>query len=445
MKIWEFFENLDSISWAVNTDKHELEYLNKKARDLLGINKLKEGTKCYELFHGRCEACEECNCRKAQTGSFETLDISLPFTDVTVKTKMSAVEYDGVKYTVRMGMDDFEKKAEEAKAARIKEHERHLERMANLGFRAALMADTPDEGIMKILEFLGKALNAERTYIFERNEKGNDDNTYEWCAEGVELVQDLLWDLPKEVCAHWYDNFDRNKNIIIHDLEDIKDSDPLQYENLKRQGIHTLAVVPIYGKDKILGFYGVDNPPVEGLDYSTDVLQVTAHFIVASLRQRDLMRNLHALSRMDQLTGLGNRFAMNDYLAALHENDSLGLVYCDVTGLKRVNDNEGHIAGDRLILRACDCLKSVFEGNGLFRIGGDELLLLCPKISEEELFERVQSLKSEMKRYNVNIAVGSVWNPKSGTDIDGLMSAAEKEMYEDKAEYYRKSGIERRR
>lgn len=73
-----------------------------------------------------------------------------------------------------------------------------------------------------------------RTYIFEKNERGGDDNTYEWVAPGVEPQKDILQDLPAEVCARWYERFCENKHIVIRDLEDIRDKDPLQYENIDR-------------------------------------------------------------------------------------------------------------------------------------------------------------------------------------------------------------------
>lgn len=111
------------------------------------------------------------------------------------------------------------------------------------------------------MEHMGKALCGERTYVFEQNQNGGDDNTYEWCASGVHPEKENLQNLPPEVCAKWYRCFEEGKDIMIQDLEEIKESDPLQYENLKRQGIRSLVVVPLYDNGKVIAFYGVDNPP----------------------------------------------------------------------------------------------------------------------------------------------------------------------------------------
>ena len=198
----------------------------------------------------------------------------------------------------------------------LEAHEQHsgmrsvqnLEAVINEGLRVALLEETPDQSLQVLLEHLGNALSGERTYIFEQNESGCDDNTYEWVAEGVEPEKDSLQNVPPEVCASWYRKFRVGKHIVIGSLEDIRETESLQYENLKRQGIHSLVVVPLYDGKKLIGFYGVDNPPVRSLEYASNMLQTAAYFIVSSLKRRNLVRELqkrsynvlHALS-MDYL------------------------------------------------------------------------------------------------------------------------------------------------
>lgn len=210
-------------------------------------------------------------------------------------------------------------------------------------------------------------------------------------------------------------------------------------------GCTSLVVVPLYFESKNIGFYGVDNPHGESFEYTQNMLQIVGHFIISCLRRRDLLAELQEMSYHDQLTKLGNRFAMDKYIAECSHDESLGVVYCDITGLKKVNDTEGHKSGDRLILRACDSLKEVFDGYGLFRIGGDELLALCPKIACDELSRREAELKKTALNHSVVLAVGAVWQETTEGDIDKLLSKAEKLMYEDKSLYYKNSGIDRRR
>ncbi len=172
----------------------------------------------------------------------------------------------------------------------------NLESVINEGLRVALLEETPDQSLDVLLKHLGNALNGERTYIFEQNETGGDDNTYEWVADGVNPEKENLQNVPPEVCASWYQNFSIGGHIVIKNLEDIRDTDPLQYDNLKRQGIHSLVVVPLYDGEQIIGFYGVDNPPVKSLEYASNMLQTAAYFIVSSLKRRNLFRELQKRS-----------------------------------------------------------------------------------------------------------------------------------------------------
>ena len=189
----------------------------------------------------------------------------------------------------------------------IEAHEQHsgmrsvqnLEAIINEGLRVALLEETPDQSLEVLLEHLGKALNGERTYIFEQNESGGDDNTYEWVAAGVEPERENLQNVPPEVCASWYRNFSVGGHIVIKNVEDIRESEPLQYENLKRQGIHSLVVVPLYDGKQIIGFYGVDNPPVKSLEYASNMLHTAAYFIVSSLKRRNLFRELQKRSYLE--------------------------------------------------------------------------------------------------------------------------------------------------
>ena len=150
------------------------------------------------------------------------------------------------------------------------------------------------------------------------------------------------------------------------------------------------------------------------------------------------------MSYSDQLTKLGNRFAMERYVAEVPRGASFGVVYCDITGLKKVNDTLGHQAGDQLILRAAEVLREEFSDYGLFRIGGDELLALCAGIDEAELQQRVDNMKADMEQKDVVMAVGTVWQKDWNLGPDILLTESKSRMYEEKAAYYKHNGIDRR-
>ncbi len=443
--IWQFFENMDEYVYATDIDTHEIVYMNQKTLNIYGLKSLEQakGKKCYELLQQTSIPCGMCNDDRLTVGKFEEWRHYNPVIDRYLMIKDTLIEdsANGKKYRVEIGVDISEEREQDGVLQKYQD----MEILANEGLRIALRAAIPDESIQIILGYLGNSLNGERTYIFEQNERGGDDNTYEWVAEGITREKDNLQDLPPEICAHWYQMFQEGKFIVFKDLEEIRETDPLQYENLKRQNIHSLVVVPLYDDGKVIAFYGVDNPPLASLEYTYNMLQIMGHFLVSCIKRRNLRRQLEDMSYKDSLTKLGNRFAMEKYIEQIDTEKSIGVVYCDITGLKHVNDTMGHAAGDQLILRACDSLKQAFGDYGIFRIGGDELLALCAEIDYAALMERIKLMKETMEQNNVNMAVGEIWQEKAQTRLDTLLQESEKRMYADKEAYYKKTGIERRK
>ena len=311
-KIWEFFENMDELVYVSDIENYDLIYMNKKSRDTYGFHSLEEmsGKKCYEVLQNCSTPCSICNNHELKEGFFKEWSYYNPILDKYMILKDTVVEENGRKYRIELAVDPGK---QEQRGNMLRSYQ-NLEAMINEGLRVALLKKTPSQTLEVLLEHLGKALGGERVYIFEKNKEGGDDNTYEWVANGVSPEKENLQNVPSEVCANWYQNFSIGKHIVIKNIEDIREKDPLQYENLKRQDIHSLVVVPLYDDGEAIGFYGVDNPPKKSLEYASNMLQIMAHFIISSLRRRNLIRTLQDMSYCDQLTKIGNRHAMNDYI-----------------------------------------------------------------------------------------------------------------------------------
>ena len=442
-RIWEFFENLDEYVYVADAETHELIYMNKKTLKTYGFQSLEEitGLKCYEILQGNSMPCTICNNEHLRPGYFKEWEYYNPLLKREFHIKDTLVEEDGKKYRMEIAIDCGTLSEREETPSDY----RNLEAALNQAIRVALRQETPDQTLQVLLEFIGRTLEAERTYIFEKNAHNHDDNTYEWVAKGVTPEKDTLQDLPPEICEGWYRKFEENQNIVTEDLEEMKEIDPQMYEILARQKIHSLVVVPLYDDGKVIGFYGVDNPPARYFKFVTEMLQIMGHFIVSSMKRRDLVRELEVMSYSDPLTTLGNRYAMEKYIKQADRTQPIGVVYCDITGLKRINDSEGHSAGDRLIQRCCECLKQVFSQYGLFRIGGDELVVLCLGMEEKELYDKAKELKELLRANHATMAVGAAVNTLEEVGEDHLLTEPERRMYQDKAEYYRDAGLDRRK
>jgi diguanylate cyclase (GGDEF)-like protein len=109
----------------------------------------------------------------------------------------------------------------------------------------------------------------------------------------------------------------------------------------------------------------------------------------AAARDRELEARVEQLAMTDSLTGLPNRrYAMlrltSAWAAAVRHGRALACLMVDADGFKQVNDTGGHDAGDQVLLKLAQALRSaVRESDEVCRLGGDEFVVLCPETSLE--------------------------------------------------------------
>lgn len=441
--VWEIYENMQEIVYVTDMDTYEVIYINRFGRERFGIRSMEElrGKPCYQVLQHCPSPCTICTNSKLKPGQFYEWKHYNALLGTSYLIKDTMLEQDGHRYrleiTIDIGETDQQKKA-------IQEFTSN-ETLVNDALRLALSEPTPEKSLETLLKYLGASLKSDRIYIFEENPDHTVSNTYEWCAYGVEPQKDMLQNVPFEVVDMWYEAFEKNENIVIKGLESVRESHPRVYETLLPQQVDSLVASPLIMNDRIIGFYGVDNPPKEFLNHISVMFMVLGYFIASILKRRNLVEKLEKLSYYDQLTGALNRHGMNEFIATVDHEASIGLVYCDVMGLKRVNDTRGHLEGDALLVRAYECMCRAFSKETVFRVGGDEFLAMHSGVSRETMEERIQVLRASMADYNVSFAVGAVWEERCNGRITELMKVADARMYEEKAEYYSQNPHDRRR
>lgn len=446
--IWEFYENLKETVYVSDIDTYEMIYLNRYGREQFGFSSLDSiiGKPCYKLLQNKEEPCSICTNCYLKAGSFYEWKHHNPRLNKTFALKDTLIEENGRRCRMELSFDIT---TQEEKAAREQKHMLkefiNKESLINEALRYALSAPTPEKSLEWLLQYIGEVSKSERIYIFEEMPGKILKNTYEWCAENITPQIDSLQEVPYHVLALWYRSFENHKNVLIEDLEQTKESDPLAYTYLEPQNIHSLITSPLIYNDEIIGFYGVDNPPKEFFNHISVLLEILGHFIVSIIRRRNLIQRLEEVSYYDQLTGARNRHAMDEYILSIDQNTSIGILYGDLMGLKKLNDSMGHQAGDALLIRTYECLKQHFCEENIFRIGGDEFLVLLNNITEEKLQNKADLLRQSMPDYNLIMALGVVWRPKCGNNILELMKEADQRMYADKSNYYKQFPNERRR
>lgn len=298
-----------------------------------------------------------------------------------------------------------------------------------------LNSDTDiDVGINNLLATVNGYFQADRTYVFEIDpDRDVLINTFEYiCGQEVSAQMDNLQEVPVSVIKVWMQNFRQGRSYYMSDLE--QERGQPSYEMLKAQQVWRLLAVPLMKGGAMVGFLGVDNPRAHYDDAT--LLASIQFFVTNSLDRKKQQAYLEKLSYRDMLTGLYNR---NRYIERLEaykqvQDQQIGAIYIDLNGLKKVNDEQGHRAGDEMIVRAAGTIAGIFAEDA-YRVGGDEFVVILLDVSREDFARKTEQLRRQMQENGVDASIGGVWQA-STENLENLLRRADENMYREKKRYY---------
>ena len=247
-----------------------------------------------------------------------------------------------------------------------------------------------------------------------------------------------------EVAETW-EGLIGSSNCIIakneQDMEFVREKNPEWYESLNSYGIRNIVLFPLKSRDQLLGYIWASNFDAEQAPKIKETLELTTFILGSEIANYLLLDRLKVLSAKDMLTGVMNRNEMNNIVDRMSEEENkaglnVGVVFADLNGLKTVNDELGHGAGDRLLKDAARALEEVFPVNSIYRAGGDEFTVIITGVTEDEINAKVKDLREKSKQYeNLVFAIGECIENDT-RDVRNALKIADERMYEDKRKYY---------
>lgn len=264
--------------------------------------------------------------------------------------------------------------------------------------------------INNLLEKIGHFTKADRAYIVDEKD-GCYYNTYKWCNEGIEPQINQLQNLRAEDMPYWIPKLSSGESIFIEDLENVKETMPVEYEILKPQNIHTLIVFPIILSNTLKGFIGVDNPNIKDAKDVIRLLAALGSYLGTTRENAAVYAKLEYRLNYDSLTKAYNRYGFYKNAQKLikeHTDTEYCLILSDIKSFKLINEIYGENIADKILIDEVNIIRQKMKGNSVLgRLNGDIIAMVIPKeyLSEKEFSDMIKLLSDRYSNKNFRLHI----------------------------------------
>lgn len=429
MDFQAILDQMGEIIYVSDQTTDELLYLNQTGIQRFGAPA--PGTKCYTHLCGRASPCHFCaqgrssSQKQRQAWLRERPDLG------NVLLSHTLIEYEG--RPCRLGT--------------VTDVDRYVENLTEVqsDLAAAKMLINCMEQMVSggdakcVMDTVRAYYDADRAYALRfAADRRTASIVHEVCREDVVSEQELMQDIPMELLKPMLSALQPSNQrtvCVIADVDALRD-DPARravYDWLHPQGIHSLIAVPVYHGTEMHGFLCAENLR-QNVD-APELMEKIAYMAAGELHRRELMEELRQKVYFDPSTMCYNRIAYDEALDRLCGTEiPVGVGCLNLNGLRRINESLGYRYGDRIVYKACAMLKSCFGYKNVYRISGDEYMVLWPNVSYEDFTAACERLQNELRTEKDFASFGNAWGIKE--KVSGIISEAETSMRTLKNRYY---------
>lgn len=426
-------ELFDTIPFGViitDPATHEILYMNQAQRSELGLapDEPLSGKTCYKLLMGVPSPCDTCQESQLQHNTCQTHIYHNDVTNANLLLCHTLVPWNGKSchFCMSINLDEYQQ--------RHAAHDKVLYQELSMNdiIRAGMYETNPESGIRKMMNRLGHLLSADQILVAE------EDATmlrfsYSWETQDALPISREIQPFSREEVQPLYECFIKEPVFLINDFEQFcRDTGYAPHlPNLQR-----LIFARLRLDDRTYGYLEIINPAPEQMKKALPLLQALSRFFSILLRNRNLMRRIDRLSKIDPLTGIMNRRGLLDYLKTLPEKHQYAFFFGDLNGLKETNDHLGHDAGDRLIQSAANTFLQACPTDAVCRMGGDEFLMIQEIQNDAQAHAICDQLHDRFHTAGISISLGYSLATTPIDNIDTILAEADRHMYQEKLQHH---------
>lgn len=277
-----------------------------------------------------------------------------------------------------------------------------------------------EEAVTRTLGTAARYYAARRVCLVEMAANENRIyHIYQWTEDGT----DFKTDAQIKAAVEQMDREGLNRRVLHRDGDDECDG---IYASLVRDG-------------KRIGVFLVEEAGRHACDFTLS--ELLTHLIANPMINHQLLDRQKYLRSRDELTGLLNHYSLMRYVEGLSEETliSLGVVCIDINGLRRVNREQGMVQGDRIVKMAAGILTESYPGLPVYRISGDEFLVICENFDQSAFLSGIENLREKIgERLPSGLSIGSFWTDHD-MHLEELLHYANEQLQLEKQNYYKET------
>lgn len=434
---WDGFDRFigenGEIAYLVDPDTFELLIGNDIFYQRVGLTRGEcTGMRCFEVMHRRqtpCPFCSKANWSSDKFYMWRNMNQALE-QEFLIKNKM--VQWRGREAVLAIAVDISNDKSI-VDSLETKETENH-----NIldGILRMLEAENLNDALDCALESIAYFFRANLVRLWSAP---LGEESYR-CLQSWSGMQDQQSPMPDDTVSTEVDRWLRSQNwqspVFIDSADVMLGYSHGLYQLMKKYGVQNQYWVPLRDQRGELGILCIQNMTANFQNVS--FLNSFSMFILSEHRKRQMMESLRYAGTHDALTGLLNRSCYEDFVYRINPDavSSIGVLVADINDIKGVNTTRGFHIGDRFIKEAAEVLGEVFEGYQIFRLNGDEFMILATGVVQARFGQMAAELERRLGQLEqFSVSLGYAWDNVE-KDLEHLIRAANHIMKLNKSRYY---------
>lgn len=299
-----------------------------------------------------------------------------------------------------------------------------------------------DEAYLKnALKTVAEYVGAERAFFWTSSQNHRRKRRIWFSDESGNTIRSDVYKLFPGVSSL----LQNQEALLNYDVPELCRKYVIDEEMIRRMGIQSLMAVMVRRQNgEIAGVLGACNLKKQWkdtlpLDRVSKAFSMTADFV-------EEHHYLVHIGQIDSLTGLLNRNSYQQDVKKAEEKEfqSVCCIYIDANGLHELNNYLGHEAGDEMLRAVASALQTSFSESDIYRIGGDEFVVLCWNQTQEAVYRASWKAEKSIRAQGYDVSMGIEWRDKN-LNMKSIIHQAEENMQNAKKRYYQEHGMDRRK